>query len=145
MKSIFCITQYLFLYYKISFNQTNIIKCVQKLFAKLHMITSLTFSPLKLFSFYLFTFSFLLSPPPPYLIPLLLSSFAIFLFPEIFLCCLKVIPLSLSFLMHKLNKYTVGEIILLPTKYEIILLPSNHSFFEYCDSILFGIRSLLLF
>ena len=53
--------------------------------------------------------------------------------------------------------------ILLPPKYEIIMLPSNHEFFQYCDSniglfsiapckvitlnpfcILFGISSLLL-
>ena len=56
-----------------------------------------------------------------------------------------------------------AKILLLPPKYEIIMLPSNHSFFQYCDSnigdfsiaackvitinplcILFGISSLLL-
>ena len=56
------------------------------------------------------------------------------------------------------------KILLLPAKYEIIMVPSNHSFFKYCDSyiglfsiapckviilnplcILFGISSLLLF
>ena len=54
--------------------------------------------------------------------------------------------------------------LLLPSKYEIIMLPSNHSFFQYCDCnnglfsiapckvvtlnplcILFGFSSLLLF
>ena len=30
--------------------------------------------------------------------------------------------------------HKVGEILLLPTKYEIIIVPSNHSFFQYCDS-----------
>ena len=30
---------------------------------------------------------------------------------------------------------TVGEkILLLPPKYEIVMVPSNHSFFQYCDS-----------
>ena len=57
-----------------------------------------------------------------------------------------------------------AKILLLPPKYEIIMLPSNQSFFQYCDSnigllsigpckvitlnplcILFGISSLLLF
>ena len=56
------------------------------------------------------------------------------------------------------------EILLLPPKYEIIMLPSNHSFLQYCDSniglfsiapckiitlnpvcILFGNSSLLIF
>ena len=53
------------------------------------------------------------------------------------------------------------KILLLPPKYKIIMVPSNHSFFQYCDSyiglfsiaackvitlcILFGISSLLLF
>ena len=56
-----------------------------------------------------------------------------------------------------------AKILLLPPKYEIIMVPSNHSFFQYCDSnigffsiapckvitlnpfcILFGISSLLL-
>ena len=27
-----------------------------------------------------------------------------------------------------------AKILLLPPKYEIIMLPSNHSFFQYCDS-----------
>ena len=27
-----------------------------------------------------------------------------------------------------------AKILLLPSKYEIIMLPSNHSFFQYCDS-----------
>ena len=58
----------------------------------------------------------------------------------------------------------IGKILLLPPKYEIIMVPSNHSNFQYCDSqiglssiapckvitlnplcILFGISSLLLF
>ena len=30
--------------------------------------------------------------------------------------------------------YTVGENILLPPKYEKNMVPSNHSFFQYCDS-----------
>ena len=57
-----------------------------------------------------------------------------------------------------------AKILLLPSKYEIVILPSNHSFFQYCDSNigpfsiapykvitlnpfckLFGISSLLLF
>ena len=57
-----------------------------------------------------------------------------------------------------------SKILLLPPKYEIIMVPSNHPFFQYCDSnialfsialckvitlnplcILFGIRFLLLF
>ena len=57
-----------------------------------------------------------------------------------------------------------AKILLLPPKYEIIMVPYNHSFFQYCDSnirlffftpckvitlnplcILFGISSLLLF
>ena len=68
-------------------------------------------------------------------------------------------------LVH-LNLYLLqsAKILLLPPKYEIIMLPSNHSFFEYCESniglfsfapckvitfnplsILFGISALLLF
>ena len=27
-----------------------------------------------------------------------------------------------------------AKILLLPPKYEIIMVPSNHSFFQYCDS-----------
>ena len=32
--------------------------------------------------------------------------------------------------------YTVqsAKILLLPPKYEIIMVPSNHSFYKYCDS-----------
>ena len=33
-----------------------------------------------------------------------------------------------------LNICTVGEILLLPPKYEIIMVPSNHSVFQYCGS-----------
>ena len=29
--------------------------------------------------------------------------------------------------------YTVGENIIVTTKYEIIMLPSTHLFFQYCD------------
>jgi hypothetical protein len=62
------------------------------------------------------------------------------------------------------DEVQLAKILLLPPKYEIIMLPFNHSFFQYCDSniglfsvapcklinfnpfcILFGINSLLLF
>ena len=41
---------------------------------------------------------------------------------------------------------TVGENIILPPKYEIIMVPSNHSNFQYCDSNigLFSIAPLKL-
>ena len=63
-----------------------------------------------------------------------------------------------------LNNVQLVKILLLPSKYEIIMVPSNHSNFQYCDSniglfsiapcrvitlnplcILFGNTSLLLF
>ena len=65
---------------------------------------------------------------------------------------------------HNIYKVQSAKILLLPPKYEKIMLPSNHSLFQYCDSniglfsiapckvitlnpfcILFGIGSLLLF
>ena len=69
------------------------------------------------------------------------------------------------FICHKENYFnTAGENVIATTKYEIIKLPSNRSFFQYCDSniglfpiapckvitlnpfcILLGIGSLLLF
>ena len=62
------------------------------------------------------------------------------------------------------GKLQSAKILLLPSKYEIVMLTSNYLFFQYCDSniglfsialckvitlnpfyILFGISSLLLF
>ena len=62
------------------------------------------------------------------------------------------------------REYKESQTLLLQPKYEIDMLPSNHSFFQYCDSnirlffiasckvialnplcILFGISSLLLY
>ena len=84
-----------------------------------------------------------------------------------------IIELSITFLLALLwyQRYSKNfiiiqsaKILLLPPKYELIMLPSNHSFFQYCDSniglfyiapckvinfnpfcILFAISSLLLF
>ena len=37
--------------------------------------------------------------------------------------------------MHKaIIKIQLAKIVLLPPKYEIIIMPSNHSFFQYCES-----------
>ena len=64
--------------------------------------------------------------------------------------------------MLDLSKIQSAKILLLPPIYEIIMLPSNHPFYQYCDSniglfsiaplitrnpfcIIFGISSLLLF
>ena len=75
------------------------------------------------------------------------------------------ILLYLYLYYHMLHVYVQSaKILLLPPKYEIIMVPSNHSFFQYCDSniglfsithckvitlnplcILFVISSLLLF
>jgi hypothetical protein len=42
----------------------------------------------------------------------------------------------LKILLKDLNLSSLqsAKILLLPTKYEIIMVPSNHSFFQYCDS-----------
>ena len=36
--------------------------------------------------------------------------------------------------LFSLHSIDAKEYILLPPKYEIIMLPSNHSFFQYCNS-----------
>ena len=75
-------------------------------------------------------------------------------------------PVPESGMMYYFNRIQIqsAKILLLPLKYEIIMFPSNHLFFQYCDSnfglfsfapckvitlnplcILFGIISLLLF
>ena len=74
------------------------------------------------------------------------------------------IYLELWYNKHFLQCIQSAKIFLLPPKYQMIMVPSNHSFFQYCDSniwlfsfapckvitldplsILFGISSLLLF
>ena len=78
--------------------------------------------------------------------------------------CLQPFCCQLCHRVHLVQQELTVLILLLPPKYEIIMLPSNYSFFQYCDSniglfsiapckvitlnpfcILFGISSLLLF
>ena len=37
-------------------------------------------------------------------------------------------------LLHMTERVQLEKIILLPPKYEIVMVPSNHSNFQYCDS-----------
>ena len=47
--------------------------------------------------------------------------------------CLLLYPVLALTHMKKCNIQS-AKILMLPPKYKIIMLPSNHSFFQYCDS-----------